>query len=924
MIARGGEKWEALNWKTMPSEELTLPDAMGESVFFGLEVVDGSEVAGLQERASQRASAKAKAGAGAEGKKAPKKEGRKGGAAAAREAPAPAPAATAGEGGRPESGEAAGKKAKRKRPDKRARARMRRREEKAAAAARHGGSATAGHSSEDAASAGDEGSPPPAAASAATEALPPAWASMGIDFHPTIVRGLVKAGFASPTPIQAAVLPPAVLYRKNIVGAAQTGSGKTLAFGLPMVQALLAAKAAGEVFAGLPALVLAPTRELAMQVTKHLQAICGAGGHGAGLSVVNVVGGMAEVKQLRLLAKEPEIVVATPGRFWEMVRSGRAPHIARLGRLRFLVVDEADRMVETGRFRELKALLGRVHAQEEEERLGAREKQRRHAARKRKEQEWIIHDTGKSFVEGEVLDSETGEALPGYGDEDVGGLLGPAEFDVEMLDERVASALEGDASGQLRLDAVPGKADYEKALATGTDGAGSDGSDGSGASDGPDDDAASDDGAGGSILRDEDGTVFLPPPPPRQTFVFSATLAALGDERRGKRGKAKGGDDGGESVLAVVLPKAPRARAKDKANRPFVVDLTAGKAEPSEASEEAAAENRLSQRLPSTLTLSEMRCLQQQKDTHAYYFLSQFEGRILVFVNAVAQSRRLTMLLKSLNLRARSLHAQMQQRQRLKALDAFRREKNSILVATDVAARGLDIPEVRVVFHFDIPSSPQTFVHRAGRTARAMRHGISVSLVSPMDEPKHLRIIEALRPQADDAEARLFDAFPIDDRKLDGAKERVGLARRITTRRLKAERIASENGWLRQQAKDADMDIDEDLADGQDARADFHLSNSHVDVQDEERLRELLARPLFERRRSFIDVAQLQRDGQQRAAIGASSGIDGGARAGPGTEDDGDSVDEDDEDGEDDLDAQISAAADAVVAARMAKRPRRA
>jgi ATP-dependent RNA helicase DDX24/MAK5 len=75
------------------------------------------------------------------------------------------------------------------------------------------------------------------------------------------------------------------------------------------------------------------------------------------------------------------------------------------------------------------------------------------------------------------------------------------------------------------------------------------------------------------------------------------------------------------------------------------------------------------------------------------------------------------------------LHAKMQQRQRLKNLDHFKASKNGILICTDVAARGLDIPQVQQVVHYELPTSSEVYVHRSGRTARAGENGFCLSLV---------------------------------------------------------------------------------------------------------------------------------------------------------------------------------------------------
>ena len=93
-----------------------------------------------------------------------------------------------------------------------------------------------------------------------------------------------------------------------------------------------------------------------------------------------------------------------------------------------------------------------------------------------------------------------------------------------------------------------------------------------------------------------------------------------------------------------------------------------------------------------------------------------------------------------LQLNAYPLHSQLEQRQRLKNLDRFKSTPNSILLATDIAARGLDIPAVDHVVHYQIPRSADVYVHRNGRTARAMRSGFSLLMCAP-DERRLVRAL---------------------------------------------------------------------------------------------------------------------------------------------------------------------------------------
>lgn len=172
------------------------------------------------------------------------------------------------------------------------------------------------------------------------ESLQTSWSAQtgGVTLHPHLCQALLRQEFWVPTPVQSAALPAAILGRRNIVGAAPTGSGKTLAFLLPIGQFLLQQHQTDcdegnnkdgkindrkrndsiskvEWKQPLQALILTPTRELALQIHAESEKLLGKGLTGT------LVGGLAHAKQIRVLEKKrPPILVATPGRLWEMVR----------------------------------------------------------------------------------------------------------------------------------------------------------------------------------------------------------------------------------------------------------------------------------------------------------------------------------------------------------------------------------------------------------------------------------------------------------------------------------------------------------------------------------------------------------------------------------------------------------------------------
>jgi ATP-dependent RNA helicase RhlE len=152
-----------------------------------------------------------------------------------------------------------------------------------------------------------------------------------------LVSALTAAGFTTPTPIQAKAIPPQ-LQRRDIMGIAQTGSGKTAAFGLPILAGL--AELGGRANPMTTrALILAPTRELAVQIDEVLHKL--AGGR---LSTVLVLGGASRGGQIQKIARGVDVVIATPGRLKDLVDDRKL----KLNETRWLVLDEADRMLDMG------------------------------------------------------------------------------------------------------------------------------------------------------------------------------------------------------------------------------------------------------------------------------------------------------------------------------------------------------------------------------------------------------------------------------------------------------------------------------------------------------------------------------------------------------------------------------------------------
>lgn len=264
----------------------------------------------------------------------------------------------------------------------------------------------------------------------------------------------------------------------------------------------------------------------------------------------------------------------------------------------------------------------------------------------------------------------------------------------------------------------------------------------------------------------------------RQTFVFSATLThslknSLAAKKAGKNKKSSKSD-----------PSIKRLQELLKIKSPKIVDIT----------EKCG--------LTKTLTESKIFCKHDEKDSYLYYFILQHPGRTLVFCNSISTVKRLTQQLTMLKCSPLPLHASMNQRQRLKNLDKFRAEENGILLATDVAARGLDIPGIEHVIHYHVPRTSDIYIHRSGRTARANKEGLTVVLVESDEIELYIKIFNSLEKKAN------LPEFPIDENFLSLVNKRLELAKSIEYLESKMKKNSPDN-WLEKAAKDMDIIIDD-------------------------------------------------------------------------------------------------------------------
>jgi ATP-dependent RNA helicase DeaD len=188
--------------------------------------------------------------------------------------------------------------------------------------------------------------PPPSAPEPEEPPAPPSFTELGLS--EPVARAVTELGFESPTPIQARAIPP-LLAGRDLIGQAQTGTGKTAAFAIPLIQRIDPARAVPQ------ALVLAPTRELAVQVAGGIHDLA----RHTGLRVVPVYGGQPIERQFRALRAGAQIVVGTPGRILDHLRRGSLA----LQEVTFCALDEADEMLALGFLEDVETILAELPAE---------------------------------------------------------------------------------------------------------------------------------------------------------------------------------------------------------------------------------------------------------------------------------------------------------------------------------------------------------------------------------------------------------------------------------------------------------------------------------------------------------------------------------------------------------------------------------
>ncbi|KAJ4000084.1 P-loop containing nucleoside triphosphate hydrolase protein [Lentinula boryana] len=256
-----------------------------------------------------------------------------------------------------------------------------------------------------------------------------------------------------------------------------------------------------------------------------------------------------------------------------------------------------------------------------------------------------------------------------------------------------------------------------------------------------------------------------------------------------------------------VIDKILKVIPKERSTYLFSATMTTKVAKLQRASLSNPVRVEVSSKYQTVSTLLQYYCLmpQKDKDTYLIYLANTLaQNSTIIFTRTVHDAARLSIILRTLGFPAIPLHGQLSQSQRLGSLNKFKSGGQRVLVATDVASRGLDIPSVDIVINFDIPTHSKDYIHRVGRTARAGRAGKSITLVTQYDVELIQRIEKVI--------GKKMELWETDKEEVALLKERASEACRLAANELKEQQNSGkkrkrggENGGRDNRDRDDDV-----------------------------------------------------------------------------------------------------------------------
>lgn len=296
-----------------------------------------------------------------------------------------------------------------------------------------------------------------------------------------------------------------------------------------------------------------------------------------------------------------------------------------------------------------------------------------------------------------------------------------------------------------------------------------------------------------------------------QTMIFSATFAMdlFNKLSTTSWSKFKKGKENASEMEIVLQHLMTKIHFKSK---PVIIDTD--------------SEQRVSSRIKESL----IECGPLERDLYCYYFVTMYPGTTLIFCNSIDSVKKLTAYLNNLKVPSFQIHSSMTQKNRLRNLEKYQQQakknsvldKSTVLIASDVAARGLDIPNIQHVIHYHLPRTADVYIHRSGRTARAENEGVSVMICSPgesMGPLRKLRKLLAIKNGESDQQTKkkkwqkTVPLLPIETDIVTQMRERSRIASEVADHDIVSNSLKKDDNWLKKAADELEIDLSSDEED---------------------------------------------------------------------------------------------------------------
>ena len=659
--------------------------------------------------------------------------------------------------------------------------------------------------------------------------------------------------FPEPTNIQQKTL----VYtnaKVDLIIQARTGEGKTLCYAIPVLNYIFnfydrspeMQKKISPV-----AIILVPTHELGVQVKNHIEMVIQENIKNNkkfenekrrliyNIKIANVLGGFAKAKQLKRLNKfNPEIIVATPGRLWEIIDNDESPILENLKFLKFLIIDEADRMTQTGHFKELKNIIDHIYSRIEIKGKGGNDKNKELMKEKLKNlgfdnqeiDEEIDEEENKKIAKSLNIDYdniETIDPMALMGDNPELDTLDFKKIKKSIKEEENEDAEDEEEGkedeGEIEEEENEEEEEEEKENATNEEIENEE----DGKEEKDEDEQKNkinhkisdserkeirktlrnlrkENIKEGEELVEYERNVNL------RTILCSATIDSLKKAQNFKKSKKKKKDSNQNSLSDEQKHFQNLIKNLKFYNKLLYIKLKGSENLLGELDDidqeklDTLIDINEPSMLPSKLEIDSYKCENSIKDYYLYFILRKnINSKIIVFTNSISHTKKLYSIFSYFNeFTCCCLHSRMMQNVRMKNLEKFTESKSAVLFCTDIGARGLDIPKVDLVIHYHIPTRTDIFVHRSGRTARANQSGKVSSLISGKELGLYKRTMI-------DLNYKQFSMNTLPVGQLEKIKSLFEYAKELERDNYKYVKENREKMWYKNAAKQCDMIYDD-------------------------------------------------------------------------------------------------------------------